>query len=367
MEVYRALAGTGVDALFVTHAAWGAEAVEPYLDHLGLAWTELAYARHFTRRMGLREGIRNVGRVREGSRAFARMIQEYHPTHIHVANPHYALCVLPALRRADVPVIFRLGDVPTVHSFYGPLWRRALVPLVSRFVCISQFVAEAAVASGVPPSKTRVILSTPPGRPAGASDVPDDLSSRSLTVLYVGQIAPHKGVHLLVDAVAALVARGQDVRLLLAGRPASEGYLRSLATRALSGGLADHIRFLGYVEDVGGLFVQADVHACPSVCDEALGNVVLEAKRAGVPSVVFPSGGLPELVVEPGRDGLVCAAPTAEALADGLDHFLQMSPEAREAAGEAASASLARLGADEPSFRRAWLGVLEETQVEGRP
>lgn len=363
IEVYRSLAGVGVDALFATHAGWGGRFVQPYLDRLGLAWAPVPYARHFTKRMGPREAVRNVGRVWEGSRAFARIVQEYRPTHVHLANPHYALCVLPALRRLGVPVVYRLGDVPTVHSFYGPLWRRVLVPLVDRFVCISRFVQRAAVASGVPEEKTQVVLSTPPGRPASASDVPADLGGGDgRTVLYVGQVAEHKGVPLLVDAVAALAARGRAFRLLVAGRPSGPDWARALAARTLAAGVADRVRFLGYVEDVGGLFAHADVHVCPSVCQEALGNVVLEAKLAGVPSVVFPTGGLPELVVEPGRDGIVCAVPDADALADGLDHYLQMSPEALVDAGGAAAASLQRLGADEASLRQGWLRALEDVR-----
>ena len=363
IEVYRSLAGVGVDALFATHAGWGGRHVQPYLDRLGLSWAPVPYARHFTKRMGVPEAVRNVGRVREGSRAFARIVGEYRPTHVHLANPHYALGVLPALRRLDVPVVYRLGDVPTVHSFYGPLWRRVLTPLVDRFVCISPFVQRAAVASGVPEEKTQVVLSTPPGRPASASDVPADLGDGAgRTVLYVGQVAEHKGVHLLVDAVAALAARGRAFRLLVAGRPSDPAFARALAARALAAGVADRVRFLGYVEGVPSLFAQADLHVCPSICEEALGNVVLEAKRAGVPSVVFPTGGLPDLVVEPGRDGVVCAAPTADALADGLDHYLQMPPDALGDAGAAAAASLARLGADEATFRAGWLRALAEVR-----
>ena len=361
IEVYRALESEGVESLFVTHAQWGGNQIAPYLARLGLRSTPLAYAYHFRRGMGLRDVVRNVGRVFTGSWAFWQIARAYRPTHVHVANPHYALCVLPALWLLRVPVVYRLGDEPTLHHLvYRVLWRWGLIPLVWRFVCISEYVARAAVASGVPPSKVRVVLSAPPTRPGGrASDLPVDLAQlEGRTVLFVGQVAEHKGVELLVEAAALLRERHPALRVLVAGRAASPPFARRLGARALAGGVADRVRFLGYVEDVGGLFEHADVHVCPSVWDEPLGNVVLEAKRAGVPSVVFPSGGLPEMIVERGRDGVVCGAQTAEALAAGIEHYLTLLDDDLAAAGRAARDSLGVLGSDEATFRTRWLDAL---------
>ncbi len=362
IEVYRSLQATGVDALFVTHAGWGRQQIEPYLDRLGLRWTPLAYAYHFRRGMTIRAALANVRRLFGASRSLWRIARSYRPTHIHVANPHYVLSVLPALRLLGVPVVFRLGDVPTLHSFYGTLWRRAIVPLVWRFVCISRFVAEAAVDSGVPREKVRVVLSAPPRRPPHDAPGPlvESLVERGgagRTVLYLGQVSEHKGVHLLLEAARMLVDRHPALQVLIAGR-ASANYGHRLAAQALGARLTERVRFLGYVEDVPGLFAAADVHVCPSVCQEALGNVVLEAKQAGVPSVVFPDGGLPELVVEEGRDGVVCEACTGEALAAGLEHYLSLSDSALAEARDAAQASLSVLGSDEASFQTQWLEAL---------
>ena len=310
--------------------------------------------------MRARDVARNVRRLFAGSRAIRQNARDYRPTHVHIANPHYALCVLPALWLLRVPVVYRLGDEPTLHHpVYRALWRWGLVPLVWRFVCISQFVAESAVAAGAPRDNVRVVTSAPPGRPpAEASDLPANLGrGAGRTVVFVGQVAEHKGVHVLVEAAALLAERHPELRVLVAGR-APVPYGRRLAVQALEAGVAGRVRFLGYVEDVGGLLAEADVRVCPSVWEEPLGNAVLEAKRAGVPPVVFPTGGLPELVAEPGRDGVVCDALTAEALAAGLGRYLAMSDGALADVGQAARRSLEALGADEATFRRRWLDAL---------
>lgn len=358
IEVYRALQADGVDSLFVTHTRWGGQQIEPFLARLGLRSTALTYAYHFRHGMKARDVVRNVGRVFSGSWAFWKIARAYRPTHIHVANLHYVLCVLPALWLLRVPVVYRLGDVPTLHhAFYRVLWRWGVVPLVWRFVCISRHVAEAAVASGVPRKKIRVVLSAPPGRPQGGGFPLDIAHPEGRTVLFVGQVSEHKGVHLLVEAAAVLSQRHPSLRFLVAGQ-ARPPFARRLGAQLLAAGVADRVRFLGYVEDVDGLFATADIHVCPSICREALGNVVLEAKRAGVPSVVFPDGGLPELITEPGLDGIVCEASTAEALVAGIEHYLALPEADLTDAGRAARASLAVLGSDEATFRARWLDAL---------
>ena len=366
VEVYRALAADGVDALFATNAAWGAEHVQPHLDALGLQWAEVPYARHFARSHTPGQTARNAAAVLRGSRRFLEVARAFRPTHIHVANPHYVLAVLPALlalRR--VPLVYRAGDTPTLHhALYRTLLRRFIIPRTRVFVCDSAHIRDAWYAAGVPASKLRVVMPPPPARPPRpASDLPPELQASGAdrnpagrVVAFVGQVSPHKGVHHLVDAVSLLADRHPGLRLVVAGHPVSDDYLADLRRRA---GRGAEVIFPGYVEDVDGVLAAADVHAAPSQCEEALGLVVLEAKRAGTPSVVFPDGGLPELVTEPGVDGLVCADQTPAALADALDHYLSMSDDALARAGGVARASLQALGADEPTFRRAWRDALD--------
>ena len=87
---------------------------------------------------------------------------------------------------------------------------------------------------------------------------------------------------------------------------------------------------------------RASVHCCPSLPEirEAFGLVVLEAKLSGLPSVVLPSGYLPDLV-DHRVDGWVCSGATADALAEGLRFYLEDTRRLRSAA-EAARESARR-------------------------
>ena len=98
----------------------------------------------------------------------------------------------------------------------------------------------------------------------------------------------------------------------------------------------------------------AAIHVAPSMWEEPSANVVVEAKREGVPSVVFRSGGLPELV-RSGVDGVICEEKTAEALAAGIASLLE-NEERRRAAGRAAREDFeARFGPER--FARQWAEV----------
>jgi glycosyltransferase involved in cell wall biosynthesis len=118
------------------------------------------------------------------------------------------------------------------------------------------------------------------------------------------------------------------------------------------------VRLLGWREDVDACLRAASIHCCPSrpAIREAFGLVVLEAKHAGIPSVVFQSGALPELVSDR-VDGWVCEEDTADALADGLQYFL-MSPDACAAAGRQARESTKRF--DGMDLRAHWWHLITQ-------
>jgi len=85
--------------------------------------------------------------------------------------------------------------------------------------------------------------------------------------------------------------------------------------------LQERVHFLGQVDDPTMYYAKALIHVAPSIVQEALGMVVLEAKKVGTPSIVFPSGGLPEMIRH-GVDGYICRDKTPEALTEAIEWML---------------------------------------------
>jgi glycosyltransferase involved in cell wall biosynthesis len=114
-----------------------------------------------------------------------------------------------------------------------------------------------------------------------------------LEVLFVGRLLPVKGVTMLLDAVAAVRAKG-PVRLTVVGSGPEEEALKSHA-EAL--GIAGLVRFTGNLPlaSVGAEMARAHVFCLPSV-RESGGAVLLEAMAVGRPVVAVDYGGPAEIV-----------------------------------------------------------------------
>jgi len=172
----------------------------------------------------------------------------------------------------------------------------------------------------------------------------------------------------LLEAIALLRGRGLDATLDVVGQidgweaPEYRGHRAAIRERAQQPDLAGAVNFLGFREDVPALLARASVHCCPSLPElrEGFGLVVLEAKLAGLPSVVTPSGNLPEMI-DHRRDGWICERTDSGAVADGLEYFLRR-PDELAAAGRAAMASAERY--NERRFTDAWTRVFATAEIQ---
>jgi glycosyltransferase involved in cell wall biosynthesis/GT2 family glycosyltransferase len=164
-----------------------------------------------------------------------------------------------------------------------------------------------------------------PGRPdvvplgvRPASTAPREPAARGRTIGYAGRLADHKGVDVLLEAVAGL----PHTELVVAGAGPAEPGLRDRASRS---DLAGRVEFLGAVQDeaLAAFYEGLDVLAVPSRTTagwvEQFGRVAVEAMAHGVPVVASDSGALPDVV---GGAGLLVAPDDAIALRDALARML---------------------------------------------
>jgi D-inositol-3-phosphate glycosyltransferase len=157
-----------------------------------------------------------------------------------------------------------------------------------------------------------------------------DLDGRPL-LLWVGRMAPIKGLDTLLDAVARLSESGQDMRLLVVGGDADEptnGHEISLRQRIERLGLGDSVRFVGpQPQSVLPLYYAAsDVTVLPSYY-ESFGMVALEAMACGSPVIASRVGGL-VTTVRDGVTGFLVPDGDVEALAERIE-TLVADPELR--------------------------------------
>jgi glycosyltransferase involved in cell wall biosynthesis len=301
--------------------------------------------------------FRASGDVLRASVHLASLLWRRRITHVFAADFRAVLAHAPALlvcRVVGVPVILRCGVAPTPTRAHKRLWRWLIRPVVSRYVANSAFTATELRVIGVPESQLATIFNIVPRRTAS----PTVVEREANRVCYVGQIIPEKGVLQLIEAIGLLVARGLDVHLDLVGEmdgwapPSVDAYRALIRARVARADVRERVNLLGWREDVDTVLRRASVHCCPSQPEqrEAFGITVVEAKRTGVPSVVCPSGALPELITHK-CDGWVTDSFGAASIAEGIEWLL----EDRERLAEVRRAALGSGRRFDPAeFARRW-------------
>ena len=159
---------------------------------------------------------------------------------------------------------------------------------ISRFVALTAFQREKLVQGGLPPEKTAIKGNFVPHLGAGAA-----WADRA-GALFVGRIAPGKGVDLLARAWRHL----PDVPLTIVGDGPDLEAVRAMAP--------PHVAFRGRLdkEAVMKLMAQAKFLIVPSTWYEGFPMTIVEAFASGLPVLGSNLGGVAE-IVRPGANGML--------------------------------------------------------------
>jgi len=182
----------------------------------------------------------------------------------------------------------------------------------------SQFLRTAHIAAGV--DADRIVLSRQ-GRdfPNLTPDLIAKAPSANLRIGYLGQIAPHKGVHILLAAARRLAGAPLTVRVY--GDPAPFKDYADELRRLMGDDGRLELAGLCRPEDIAQVLSEIDVLVVPSLWYENSPNVILEAFAHGTPVIASNHGGLSELVHD-GLNGLLFPPGDAASLGRQLQRLL---------------------------------------------
>jgi len=186
---------------------------------------------------------------------------------------------------------------------------------------------------------------------------------RNWAVAIIGQLTPLKRQDLFIRAAAQLVRERNwtDVEFVIAGAPGTsetdEAYAASLRTLASEQGIAEQVRFLGYVNELPMRLRAFDVVVVPSD-NEAFSLALVEAMGAGCPVVATRVGGMAE-IVEDEVSGLLIEPDDEWALSTAMSRLL-VDRTMRLKLGEAARARV-----QERFEREAVINQIEDLYLNG--
>ncbi len=156
-------------------------------------------------------------------------------------------------------------------------------------------------------------------------------------LLFLGRWHPNKGIDLLLAALERLpeAAWSQIASLRIAGGGPLETQVHAGVKR---------LRTAGRPIVIDGFLTQVDAEAAVAACDwvlipsriESIPIVFSDAVNAGRAVLATPVGDLPALVAGRSPCGVLCAAASADAIADGISRALS-APPTRFAEGIAAA------------------------------
>lgn len=229
-------------------------------------------------------------------------------------------------RSLGVPVIAgSIGsDLNRIPDSITRWWTRQAIGGASFVVTVSDHLRRQAIALGAVPDRTRRIINgtdTSLFHPAGRAEARRELNldPEARMILFVGWIAPTKGLRELGEAFARLARQSPRLRLVLIG----EGEMRrELEEQARAAGVGDRLLFAGRRNsaEIARWLAAADLFCLPSWA-EGCPNVVVEALACGRAVVSTEVGGIPELVNTPAK-GILVPPRNAGALTDALARAL---------------------------------------------
>jgi glycosyltransferase involved in cell wall biosynthesis len=156
-----------------------------------------------------------------------------------------------------------------------------------------------------------------------------DLPHNQLLIGSVGELRPLKGHDDFLRAAALVVRQHPNSYFLIAGvDPSPKGeYRRALEELIAELNLANHVRMVGWVEDLPSFYCALDLFVSASH-SESFGLAIAEALASGTAVVATRTEGAEEILATD-RGGLLVPLKDANALAKALMEILQNEDKRR--------------------------------------
>lgn len=302
-----------------------------------------------------------------------KQIKKNNPQYILVPTEIALLYLFLSLFFSKSKVVFRMGDDPIALRFfkkkkmvgiYHFIWKNIILNRVDKIVCNAIYIKNNLIISGRKQLPDDVIIyNYPPKRKVHLNEEEAVLlqpfsNTKDLKFGYIGRVVEEKGVYLLVESALLLLEEGYNFKLLIAGDfnydPVYSEKLKKLLAKS---DFSSQIVFLGEIKDSDSFYHSIDVLCVPSIYNEPSANVVVEAKSCSRGSILFNTGGTPELIKHL-VDGYICENVSTESLKKAMLYYLNDIKSSIEQ-GKNAFDSINSLGIDYESFERKWLDVFK--------
>jgi glycosyltransferase involved in cell wall biosynthesis len=232
-------------------------------------------------------------------------------------------------------VVRVIGNDPSVSLLVRrSRWRFKLEQKLERFVLrradvvlpMGRYTYDLSIAYGVDPKKIVVLpfpvtwLNSPK-----TTDLP-----ATPTVLFCGRLIREKGVHVLLQAMKLVRQRVSDARVVIVGA-GDTTYRLELEQLVDSLDIRDSVSFLGWIpnDHIGKIYQESWIVVVPSVWEEGLGMVMVEAGLMGRAVIGSKLGGISDFIID-GNNGFLVPPGDIEKLTVAITDILENRTRAVE-------------------------------------
>lgn len=245
----------------------------------------------------------------------ARMARDGGYDLLHAHTPRTAMIASLAARRLGLPLVYHVHSPTSRDStrrfsnWINDRVERWSIGAAAKLITVSPTLTDHMQSHGVAAERLTCVLN---GVPAIGGAAPRTAPTGDWTLGMVALFRPRKGVELLLEALAAVRARGQRVRLRMIGPFETREYEDRITALAHELAVDDAITWTGFTDNVARELAQVDALALPSLFGEGLPMVVLEAMAAGLPVIATRCEGVEQAVIDRQTGLLVDAGSVGE-------------------------------------------------------
>lgn len=237
------------------------------------------------------------------------------PTVVHCHDTRDAFAVLVARRllsRSDVKVVLtrhyvrRAGRSPLHNYVYRNVDEMIFVSRIAREAFFSGWNTRAVLSRDdlrlhVIHNSLNIALEPPVPEP----------DKGPVTAIYLGRLAPDKGLEYLIEALSHLTDVRLRLRMVGTGHP---DYVDSLRSRAIMSGVMHMIDWPRYKEQAASFIRMSHFGVAPSCAPEAFGLSNIECMAEGRTVIATDNGAQPEYIAD-GVEGILVPPRNADILA----------------------------------------------------
>jgi glycosyltransferase involved in cell wall biosynthesis len=125
-------------------------------------------------------------------------------------------------------------------------------------------------------------------------------------ITSVARLIPYKGHKYLIDIANEPIKKSSKFKFLIVGDTLTSyaSYVKGVKKKVKHLGLENHIKFMGFREDVSNILNQSDLFIHPAISPDPLPTVLFESLHNDLPTVATNLGGAIE-ILDKGNNGLL--------------------------------------------------------------